>query len=174
MERKRFRAIAHIEKTKGRAGEVVAVAADGLPLLVRKGLRVAPVPPSLRGPRFFTIASCFAEGRGARLGFEGVADLNAASKLVGKTLLAAEADLPDDLALRDRRAVLGMEVVDEVYGALGSVEEVLVGDYQDVWVVRGVYGEVLVPVVSEIVRIENGVAHTTLPKGLVEVGEAEK
>lgn len=172
MARESYRAIARIVKTIGKAGEVVALAADGLPFLVTAGLELWPVPPALRGPRSFVVSRVQGDGDSARIALAGIDDLNAASALVGKTLLARESDLPTDLDLRDRRRVLGLSVVDESYGVLGKVAEVLAGAYQDVWVVRGERGEILVPVAPELVTIEDGQARTHLPKGLVEEGEA--
>ncbi len=47
--------------------------------------------------------------------------------------------------------VLGCEVCDERYGVLGVVRETISTPANDVWVVEGRYGEVLVPVVGECV-----------------------
>jgi 16S rRNA processing protein RimM len=60
--------------------------------------------------------------------------------------------------------------VDEKYGELGEVTEVMLGPVQDVLVVEGAYGEVLVPVVDAFVLSvsEDGVISTRVPNGLVE------
>lgn len=159
--------MARIEKSVGRRGEVVAVPADGLPLLVSEGMEVWPVPPRLRGARSLVVSHRSDSGQGARLAFVGVDDLDGAACLVGRTLLACVDDLPEGYEMRDRRRVLGMRVCDRRLGDLGVVEEVLVGPVQDTWVVRGSEGEVLVPAVAEIVRIEGDVAYADLPDGLV-------
>lgn len=145
----------------------MAAAPPDLPLLVKEGLEVVPVPPALRGPRSYVVRACSGEGATRRLSLGGVEDIGAAAKLVGKTLLAREADLAAELALGDRRAALGLEVVDERYGELGHVEEVVAGDYQDLWVVRGPRGELLVPVVADLIEVRGRCAHTRLPDGLV-------
>lgn len=101
--------------------------------------------------------------------FEGVESLGVASKLVGKSVLAKKADLPSDFALRDVEALMGREVVDERHGTIGRVCEVMRGPAGDVWVVRGPYGEVLVPAVEPIVRSwepEEPLC-VDLPRGLV-------
>lgn len=172
MGRIRYRAVARIEKSIGKQGEVVAVAADGLPLYVPCGLAVTVVPPRLRGPRVLHIDKSAGDGSGRRLSFRELADLDGAKALVGRTLLAREQDIPREILLRDRRGLVGIEVRDEVAGYLGRVEEVLVGESQDVLVVRDGEQETLIPLVDELVRLEDGVARTTLPEGLAKEGGA--
>lgn len=150
--RERFRAIARVEKTHGRRGEVVTVAVHGLPSLVREGLEVAVVPPPLRGSRWHTVLTCSrAGGSGELVSLSGVGSLEAASRLVGATLLARESDLPDDLALRDAGRLVGREVRVEGTGDGGVIAEVMRGPANDVWVVRGERGELLLPVIGEVV-----------------------
>ena len=48
-------------------------------------------------------------------------------------------------------ALIGREVSDASLGPLGTIYEVMVGVANDVWVIRGRFGEVLVPVVDEFV-----------------------
>ena len=167
--RERFRAIARVEKTHGRRGEVVTVAVHGLPSLVREGLEVFAVPPALRGPRRHVVTSCADNGRSGRLvALSGVCDLASAEALVGKTLLARVADLPEDLALHDAGRLVGREVVDVVAGATGAIAEVMRGPANDVWVVRGPLGEILVPVIDEVVSSvpEEGPIPLAVPAGL--------
>ena len=153
----RYRAIARVEKTHGRRGEVVTVSVHGLPSLVREGLTVWPVPPELRGPRSRVVLSCQEDDRsGCLVALSGVEDLRAAERLVGKTLLAREADLPANLVLLDAARLVGREVVcaddgGAADGATGTIEEVLRGPANDVWVVRGERGEILLPVIDEVV-----------------------
>ena len=167
----RYRTIARIGGTHGRNGEVVADAVHGLSPYLREGLRVWLVPPRLRGPRTLAVTGVAAQGARLRLSLSGVTDLDAASHLVGRSLLACEDDLPDDLGWDDLSAVMGSEVVDEAYGVVGTIEDVLETPANDLWSVRGPYGEVLVPVVEEIVmgRDERGRWLVRLPTGLVEV-----
>ncbi len=47
---------------------------------------------------------------------------------------------------------VGLAVIDEERGDLGCVEDVIVTGANDVWVIRGErYGEVLVPVIDDVV-----------------------
>ena len=62
---------------------------------MRKGLEVAVVPPPLKGPRVRSVASADDGDRGQLVRLDGVGDLDAASSLVGKTLLARVDDLPE-------------------------------------------------------------------------------
>ena len=75
--------------------------------------------------------------------------------------------------MRDADALLGRAVRDVRRGDLGAIEEVLRGPAQDVWVVRGPYGEVLVPAVEPIVVASDpedlaAPLVVDLPRGMVE------
>lgn len=146
-----YRVIARVVKTHANKGEVVAVAADGLPLLLRPGLRVCVVPPALKGPRWHDIVSVDTRPAGQLVGLSDVRDKQAAEGLVGRFLLVSVADLPDDLSMHDASALVGREVVDNELGALGRIVEVMLGPANDVWVLDGPYGEVLLPVVEQVV-----------------------
>ncbi|WP_455136215.1 ribosome maturation factor RimM [Thermophilibacter sp.] len=164
----RFRRIARVQKAHGRTGEVVAVPAHGLPVLVRTGLEVAVVPPPLRGSRWHTVTSCSSDDRvGALVALSGVGDISAAEALVGRFLLARVRDLPDDLALRDADALVGREVACDD-GSGGRISEVLRGPANDVWVVRGPRGELLLPVVDHVVSVvpDEGPIAVRVPAGL--------
>ncbi len=143
--------------------------------MLREGMRVAVVPPLLKGDRWHTVGSVSADGGpGQMVALSGVRDIAAADELVGKTLLADVADLPEGYALHDADALLGREVVDERYGALGTIDEILVGVANDVWVIQGPYGEVLVPVVDEVVSPPDGEGpiRVSVPAGTIDDGEA--
>ena len=151
--RERFRAIARVEKTHGRRGEVVTVSVHGLPSLVREGLEVFVVPPALKGPRSHLVASCSTDDRaGSLVALSGVDALRAAESLVGRTLLAREGDLPADLALHDAERLVGREVEVVPTGETGVISEVMRGPANDVWVVRGELGEILLPVIDDVVE----------------------
>ena len=163
------RNVASVIKTHGRKGEVVVAATDGLPSLLEEGMEVALVPPALKGPRHLAITGCVGDGRTRLVSFAGVDDLCAASKLVGRSVLVRVRDLPEDLALHDAYAVMGREVTDVRLGSLGVVSEVMQGPANDVWVVEGPFGEVLVPAVAQIVLDATGEGPilVNVPQGLV-------
>lgn len=130
------------------------------------------VPPRLKGPRERTVVSCESSDVGQLVRLSGVDDLGASSELVGRTLLCAEPDLPADFALHDVPRLLGRTVRDRARGELGTITEVMAGPANDVWVVEGALGEVLVPVVDAyIVALPpNGAITVDLPDGLVDDG----
>lgn len=168
--RERYRAIARVAKTHGKRGEVVTVPVHDLPLVLDAGMRVHLVPPALKGPRSLVVSSCADGPAGQLVSFEGVDGIDAASDLVGKVVLVSEKCLPPDFALHDVVSLVGREVVDERMGSLGTICEVMLGVANDVWVVRGARGEVLVPVVDEFVvdADADGAIVVALPDGLVE------
>ena len=148
----RYRCIARVEKPHGRRGEVVTVPVHGLPSLVREGLRVAVVPPALKGDRWHVVTNVEEDSRaGSLVSLSGVVCLDDSEALVGRYLLASVNDLPDDLALHDAGSLIGREVHDVNEGPLGTIAEVMVGPANDVWVVRGKRGEVLLPVINSVV-----------------------
>ncbi len=72
------------------------------------------------------------------------------------------------------RGVLGCTVCDERYGELGELAETISTPANEVWVVRGAYGEVLVPVVDEcvasVVPDADGRLFTHVIDGIVDEG----
>lgn len=151
----------------------MAVPADGLPVLLRPGMEVWPVPPRLKGPRRLRVLAAEGSGTGQLLRLEGVADIDAASRLVGRSLLVDRGLLPQDLALHDPQVLLGAPVVDEDLGYLGTIAEVMRGVANDGWEVRGSRGSFLVPVVPDYVLGMDGEGrvHVSLPASMVSGGE---
>lgn len=146
-----YELVARISKMRGLTGEVTATCARDLPFCLHEGLDVFVVPPLLYGPRRLTISSVRSlDDSNAVLGFEQVPDADTASELSGHWLLAAEDDLEFEDAY-DEQWSIGFEVVDERYGSLGTITQIIQTPANDVWVVNGPYGEVLVPVVDEVV-----------------------
>lgn len=166
--RERYRVIARVEKPHGRFGEVVTQSVHGLPLLVREGLEVAVVPPELKGERWGRVLEVQADDRsGALVRLEGICELADAEALAGRFLLAREADLPADLALHDAERLCGREVAAQD-GSTGTIAEVMQGPANDVWVVRGEKGELLIPVIDSVVSevAPTGPIQVVLPAGL--------
>lgn len=145
----------------------MAVPAHGLPAYLAPGLRVAVVPPPARGDRWHLVLAAQGDDAGQLVSLAGVADRSAAEELVGRSLLAATADLPADLPLHDADALLGREVADVEAGPLGRVTQVIRTPANDVWAVEGPHGEVMVPVVDEVVSRmpDEGPVVVRLPAG---------
>lgn len=164
-----FRRVARVAKAHGSEGKVVCVGTDGLPLLVSEGLEVWVVPPTLRGPRHGLVTSVASGPAGALVALSMVRTRSDAESLAGRYLLARADALPEDVWLQDREAVLGLPVRDVALGFVGHVCDVLPGPQNDVWVLEGPYGEVLVPAVPQLlVELGPEGAVFSLPSGLVE------
>lgn len=175
--REKYRCIARVEKTHGRKGEVVTVPVHGLPSLVREGLRVAVVPPELSGPRWRTVLALSHDDRaGDLVAISGCGTLTEAEALVGRYLLASVKDLPADLALHDAGRLVGRLVSDERGEVLGTIVEVMSGPANDVWVVSGQLGEILLPVIDAVVREvpDMGPIPVRVPAGLTWEGAGHR
>ncbi len=171
MQRRRWRLVARVVKTHGKKGEVVVTPVHGLPALLSEGMQVACVPPLLSRDRFHRVTGVQTEGgAGELVSLTGVSDLNDARGLVGASILVPADELPDEVELKGPEAWIGRIVHDRRSGDLGEINEVMVGRGNDVWVVDGPYGEVLVPVVDEFIvdAPEDGPIEVDLPDGLVE------
>lgn len=164
--------VARITRTHGKRGEVVAVPLDGLPFCLKPGMRVCLTPPDLDRDRFTTVRSVNDAGI-VLVGFEGVRDLNAAERLVGKLVLARREDVPEFVEEHDLLDCVGCTMVDVNLGPLGTITELMQLPANDVWCVESPrYGELLVPVLEHVVvdLPENGegVVTVDLPRGIVE------
>ncbi len=127
-------------------------------------------------------AGCAALGNAA-LGAERVAELGAGSSAGAGLPVEADGACDAEAAFGARtglgrpgcapRAVLGCTVRDERYGRLGEVVETIATPANEVWVVHGPFGEVLVPVVDECVESAvpdfSGVLFTHVIDGIVDV-----
>lgn len=148
---RRHEVVARIVKARGLEGKVLARAGAGLPLSVYEGLACHVVPPTLYGPRDITLDVVeYVSDDEALVSFRGLACRDDAEQLVGRYLLAACDDIEEDDGLRED-GIIGMRVLDERYGELGEVCEYIETGANDVIVVRGAYGEVLVPVIDSCI-----------------------
>jgi len=100
-----------------------------------------------------------------------ITDISQAEALVGSKVLMRFADLPELPADEFYWFELqGMSVVDRQHGEIGRIEDLYSSPAHDIYVVRGVRGEVLIPAVDEIVlSIERTTRCMTvdLPEGLL-------
>lgn len=149
MSRTEYELVARVGKARGLEGEVTATTAGNLPFSVYEGLHVHVVPPTLQGPRELDVISVI-EGAGNtyQLRFEGIDTIDAAEQIAGRFLLA---DVRNLEGLDNPLLEIGRTVVDERHGELGEIREVIETAAHDVWVIDGPYGEVLVPVVDEVI-----------------------
>ena len=152
----------------------MTVPVHSLPSLIAEGMTVIPVPPALKGSRKFLVISVESDDReGSLVTFEGVDTISDAEELVGKTLLVEEDCLPENFSLVNASLLVGREVIDVEHGSLGEITEVLVGLTQNVWVIEGYFGQVMMPAVDEFI-IEapaEGPITVSIPQGLLRLGE---
>ena len=172
MSAQRFELIARVAKARGLEGKVTVHLADDLPFCLSEGLICHVVPPSLYGPRQLTIKQIDELGDGSIvIAFDEVGTIGEAEGLAGKNLLARVDDL--DIAQGAfSPSWLARTVVDERYGELGAIVELIDTPAHEVWVIEGPYGEVLVPAVEEFVLdVGEDTAlpiRTRIPDGLVD------
>jgi 16S rRNA processing protein RimM len=106
------------------------------------------------GAREFKVLGVRALGAGLRrVVVEGIGDADAAEALRGGAVLVAAADLPPPGEGEFYYFQLaGAEVMLTDGRRLGTIEDILSTGAHDVWVVRDGAREVLVPVISDVVK----------------------
>ena len=115
-------------------------------------MRVALTPPALKRDRFCTVESVTETGDGDLVKFSGIDDLTAAEGVAGCYVLADAGDFELDPLTSAYDDLMGRTVVDDRYGDLGRITEIMSTPANDVWVVDGGrYGEVLIPVIEQVV-----------------------
>mgnify|MGYP001767173869 CR=1 FL=1 len=145
-----YRRVGRIQKPHGTKGEVVVVPDGGLSFVDIRGLQVWVVPPPLHATPY-RVTDARSGPKGVVLTLEGIDEAAAAHELVGRWLLAASDDLP--AAPEEAPDVLGYAVVDAARGNLGVITDVIVTGANDVFVVdEGPFGQVLLPVIADVVR----------------------
>lgn len=123
------------------------------------------------GPGVFRISSSTPSGHGhAMLLLDGVTTRDAAQSLVGQPVTVPEAAAP---LLEEGEyfhfQLLGLRVLTEEHEELGQITEILETGSNDVYVVSGPSGEVLVPALADVVRevrLNDRLMIVDLPDGL--------
>ena len=139
-------------------------------------MRVALTPPALKRDRFCTVVSVTDTGDGDLVSFEGIDDLTAAEGITGCYVLANRDDFELDSLDAAYTDLMGREVVDERFGSLGTIVEIMSTPANDVWVVEGDrYGEVLIPVIEQVVLDlpDKGTISVHVMDGLIDMTSRE-
>ena len=147
-----FVPLARVVKAHGLKGEVSVTPAADLPFLFPDSLEVWIVPPPA-GVRSGRIEGIRPGPKGPLVKISGIDDIGVAQRLIGAELLARASDLPAawiEPIVEDPDAI-GYTVLDEAHGSLGVIVEIIVTGANDVWVVEGPFGEVLLPVIDDVV-----------------------
>ncbi len=105
------------------------------------------------------------------LRLRGYESINLAEQLVGGHVLMAESSLP---SLSDDEyywgQLEGLQVVDRERGDIGRLQNLITTAAHDTYVVKGRFGEILIPAVHQFVSdvdLDAGVMHVDLPEGLI-------
>jgi 16S rRNA processing protein RimM len=164
-----YRRLGRVVKTHGTDGEVSVMATEDLTVVCEGSEPVWIVPPPEAGAVSRTLTAVRTGPRGQLVRLSGIDTAALAHEIVGRWLLVAGAgELQDD----QEQTLVGLEVVDRVRGGIGTVTDVIVTGANDVLVVTGgPFGEVLVPVIGEVIRGVDEAAGTidvVLLEGLIE------
>lgn len=160
--------IGHVVKPHGLSGEVsVLVTTYALDEFV--GVRTWFVPPgTVRSSRITRVRQ---GPKGPLVTFEDVSTATEAELIRGKELLVSSREIPDGAASAEQAAeITGFTVFDCRHGSIGTVVDTIITGANDVWVVHGAFGEVLIPVIEEVVLCvdeEARVIHVDLLDGLL-------
>ena len=109
----------------------------GLPFLVREGMRVALTPPARSRDRFMTVEEVSGTGATRIVRLSGLTSMTDAEDAVGCYLLAREDDIALDPLVDSFEHLEGRLVVDERFGELGTIQDIMLNPANDVWVVDG-------------------------------------
>lgn len=166
--------VAVLAKTRNAKGRLVVKSTAGLPFLLEEGDEVAFVPPRTDVVRRAVVQAVYlADDRSADVEFEGV-DGDTARALVGCHCLIRRSSI-DETQLQDEPAFWNeWHVVDDEAGPIGEVADVIDNPGQMLLQVKRPdgLGEVLIPVVDEIVRdvdVASRIVGVTLPNGLLDL-----
>lgn len=150
-----FVTVGTVRRSHGLHGEVLVAFRAGTFSDVLIGRRVWITPPleSISESEFVEVSD-FNKGHRVKLAY--VDSIDTASLLNARNLVMALEDIDsltlsamDDSVKEDER--VGLRVSAEVYGDLGVITEVLITGANDVLVVEGPYGEVLLPAIPDVV-----------------------
>lgn len=192
---RKYELVAHISKTKGLDGQLVAVDTGTLSVL-HEGLEVWIVPPTLEGVRHTRITSLVSSNqkRGVLITLEGVTSKTQAHDLAGRYLLARKADLAldavsytlapsqtatesskddyydDEEEYSEDTGIYATHFIDTANGELGVLEYIKAGPAYDIWVIKGPYGILEIPAVDAyVVEEQEDAILLELPEGFIEI-----
>lgn len=105
------------------------------------------------------------------LRLQGLESIDLVEHLVGSRVMLPEDMLPElDADEYYWSQLQGLEVVDRQRGNVGRLEDMFTTAAHDTYVVKGVFGEILVPAVAQFIleiNLEEQVMHVDLPEGLI-------
>ncbi|MBE6464513.1 MAG: 16S rRNA processing protein RimM [Eggerthellaceae bacterium] len=168
--------VALLTKTKTQIGGFVVRCTTGLSFFLEEGMELRFVPPRIDCPRSARIISI--EGihdMSASVTFDSFTTMQQMINMVGSHCLIDTDELSSDALESAGLLLLGFTIVDDGFGELGSVTDVVSNPAQDLLVIDCPAmgkSDVLIPYVDEFVTGIDEDAHivyTAIPKGLLEL-----
>jgi len=125
--------------------------------------------------KYFAIKRSRTEGGMAYLRLHECPTRELAEPLIGGELfvdVTERDELPESMYFIDD--LVGCKVECEIHGNIGIIEEILDQSAQDIWLVKGKHGVVMIPAVKEFVKsvdIKTKLIKVILPDGLVDMNK---
>lgn len=154
MSEKRFFTVGKLVNTHGLRGEVKVISTSDFPdERFRKGSKLYLFHPSLEEPLPLKVATRRAHKGFEIISFQGYPHINDVEAFKGGELKIPEEDLmeleEDEFYIHQ---LIGCEVFTEEGEKLGKIVDVLQTGANDVWVVKGKRGEVLLPYIDDCIK----------------------
>lgn len=148
------------------------VSTIGTSLSFLSGSEVWFVPPGDH-VRKASISEVRGGPKGPLVSFGEINSIDDAADLVGCEVLMLRSGLPTEVlgALEALPEVTGYRVVDSSRGEIGRVDDTIHTGANDVWEVNGRFGQVLIPVIDDVVESVDDATRTvyvTLLEGLID------
>ena len=162
-----FLAVARVRRPFGVQGELLLEILTDFPRRLQQAERLYVGGEH----RAYTVTSLRRHGEDMLLRLEEISDRDRAEMLRGEALFIRTDDLPPlPPGVFYLHQIEGLEVITEQGENLGRVKEVLKTGANDVYVVQGEKGEILLPAIPQVireVRLEQGKMVVQLMEGLV-------
>jgi 16S rRNA processing protein RimM len=162
-----FLAVARVRRPFGVKGELLLAVLTDFPRQLFQAERLYLGEEH----RPYTVISLRRHGEDMLLQLEGVTDRDLAETVRGEALFIRTDDLPPlPPGIYYLHQIEGLEVFTEQGESLGRVKEILKTGANDVYVVQGAKGEILLPAIPQVireVRLEDGRIVVRLMEGLI-------
>lgn len=165
--------VGKVVKVHGSDGELAVGSDEDLRGILTPGVTVWFIPPPDH-PRSARVAGVRGGPKGPIIRVSGIDTADMARPLVGTTILVREDAIDAASSVIDADPV-GIRVTDEDGRDLGVVTRLIVTGANDVWVLDGPLGEVLLPVIDDVVLAcdhDAGTALVRLLPGLIDEDDA--
>ncbi|USG67746.1 ribosome maturation factor RimM [Brevibacillus ruminantium] len=154
MPEKRYYNVGKLVNTQGLRGEVRVISTTDFPdERFEKGKELYLFHPTLAQPLLLKVATRRQQKDFEILSFEGYSSINDVEKYKGGELKISEDELleleEDEFYIHQ---LVGCEVVTDTGEELGKIVDVLQPGANDVWVVKGKRGEILLPYIDDCIK----------------------